>query len=220
MATFDLDEQEQIDELKTWWKMHGNRITAIVVVVALAVVGWQGWNWWQRKQAAEASVIYSAMQQAVMTKDAKRVRDLAGELIDKYSVTAYAGMAAMLSAKVQADGGDPKTARAQLAWAAEHAKDDALRDLARLRLAAALLDDNAYDDALKQLTAEPAPSFAPRFAELRGDAFAAQGKKAEAKAAYESALAKLDAVAKDDSARHAAYRDILQAKLESMGNGK
>ena len=220
MATFDLDEQEQIDELKTWWKMHGNLVTAVVVAVSLAVVGWQGWNWWQRKQSADASVIYSAMQQAVVAKDAKRARDLAGELIDKYSATAYAGMAAMLSAKVQTDGGDPKTARAQLAWAADNAKDDALRDLARLRLAATLLDDKSYDDALKQLAAEPAPSFAPRFAELKGDVFAAQGKRVEAKAAYESALAKLDAVAKDDNARHGAYRDILQAKVESMGNGK
>lgn len=220
MATFDLDEQEQIDELKTWWKMHGNLVTAVVVAVSLAVVGWQGWNWWQRKQSAEASVIFSAMQQAAATKDAKRARDLAGELIDKYSATAYAGMAALLSAKVQAEGGDPKTARAQFAWAAENAKDDALRDLAHLRLAAMLLDDKAYDDALKQLAAEPAPAFAPRFAELKGDVFVAQGKKAEAKAAYESALAKLDALAKDDGAKHAAYRDILQAKFEAAGSGK
>lgn len=220
MATFDLDEQEQIDELKTWWKMHGNLVTAVVVAVSLAVVGWQGWNWWQRKQSADASVIYSAVQQAVAMKDAKRARDLAGELIDKYSATAYAGMAAMLSAKVQADGGDAKTARAQLAWAAENAKDDALRDLARLRLAGTLLDDKAYDDALKQLAAEPAPAFAPRFAELKGDVFAAQGRKAEAKTAYASALAKLDALAKDENAKHGAYREIVQAKLEATGAGK
>ena len=220
MATFDLDEQEQIDELKTWWKMHGNLVTTVVVAVSLAVVGWQGWNWWQRKQSAEASVLYSAMQQAVAMKDAKRVRDIGGELIDKYSATAYAGMAALLSAKAQAEGGDAKTARAQLAWAAENAKDDALRDLARLRLAAAALDDKAYDDALKQLAAEPAPAFAPRYGELKGDIFAAQGKKAEAKKAYEAALAKLDALAKDDSAKHVAYREILQAKLEAVGSAK
>lgn len=220
MATYDLEEQEQIDELKTWWKMHGNLVTAVVVAVSLVVVAWQGWNWWQRKQSADASILYSAMQQAVGMKDAKRSRDLAGELIDKYSSTAYAGMAAMLSAKAQDDGGDAKTARAQLIWAAENAKEEALRDLARLRLAATLLDDKAYDDALKQLAAEPASSFAPRYAELRGDVFAAQGKKAEARTAYALALTKLDVLQKGDAARHGSYRDILQAKLESLGSGQ
>ena len=218
MATFDLEEQEQIDELKTWWKMHGNLVTSVVLAVTLAVAGWQGWNWWQRKQSSEASVLYAAVQQAIVLKDAKRSRDLAGELIDKYKGSSYAGMAAMLSAKAQEEGGDGKTARAQLAWATDNAKDDTLRELARLRLAALLLDDKAYDDALKQLAVEPSAALAPRFAELKGDVFATQGKRAEAKAAYESAVAKLDAMPKGEAGRHREYRDILQAKLESLGS--
>ncbi len=220
MAAYDLEEQEQLEELKTWWKMHGNLVTGVVLAVALALAAWQGWNWWQRTQSVNASAIYAALQQAVATKDTKRARDLAGELIDKYSGTAYAGMAAMLSARVQTDGGDAKTAEAQLAWAAGNGKDDALRDLARLRLAASLLDSKAYDEALKQLTAEPAAPFAPRFGELKGDVLAAQGKMAEAKAAYESALAKLDEMGKADGRRSGIYRDVLQAKLESLGSGK
>lgn len=220
MATYDLEEQEQIDELKTWWRMYGNLVTAVAVAVALVVVGWQGWNWWQRKQSAEASVLYSAMQDAAAMNDAKRTRDIAGELIDKYSGTAYAGMAAMFSAKTQADGGDAKTARAQLAWAADNAKEDALRDLARLRLAALLLDDKAYDEALKQLAAEPAPAFAPRYAELKGDVLAVQGKPAEARAAYDAALAKLDALNKDQAAARGPYHDVLKAKLDAVGGAK
>ena len=219
MATYDLEEQEQLDELKTWWKMHGNLVTAAVTVVALVVFAWQGWNWWQRKQSADASVLYSGLQQAVAMKDAKRARDIAGELIDKYSATAYAGMAALLSARAQSDGGDAKSAAAQLAWAADNAKDDALRDLARLRLAAAQLDEKAYDEALKQLAHEPAAAFAPRFAEMKGDVLAAQGKTADAQAAYAAALAKLDA-GKDASRQQGAYRDIVQAKLESLGSAK
>lgn len=220
MATYDLEEQEQIDELKTWWRMYGNLVTAVVVAVALVVVGWQGWNWWQRKQSAEASVLYTAMQEAAATNDAKRTRDIAGELIDKYSGTAYAGMAAMFSAKTQADGSDAKTARAQLAWAADNAKEDALRDLARLRLAALLLDDKAYDEALKQLAAEPAPAFLPRYAELKGDILAAQGKPAEARAAYEAALAKLDALTKDQGGGRGPYHDVLKTKLDALGGAK
>jgi predicted negative regulator of RcsB-dependent stress response len=221
MAVYDLEEQEQLDELKTWWTQYGNLVTAIVVAAALAVLAWQGWNWWQRQQAAEASALYMGLQRAAAQNDAKRARELAGELIDKYSLTSYAGMAAMLSGKAQAEAGDTKTAKAQLQWAAENAKDDALRDLARLRLATVLLDEKAYDEAMKQLAAGPsAASFAPRFAEVRGDVLVAQGKAAEAKTAYEAALASLaQKVGAGGTAaqQQAPYKDVLQAKLDALG---
>jgi predicted negative regulator of RcsB-dependent stress response len=223
MATYDLEEQEQIDELKTWWKMHGNLVTAAVVAASLMVLAWQGWNWWQRNQAAQASSLYGGVQIAAGQQDVKRVRALAGELIDKYSTTTYAGLAALLSAKVQAEGGDTKSAQAQLAWAADNARDDGVRDLARLRLAALLLDDKAYDEATKRLTPDPAPAFAPRFDELRGDILAAQGKVAEARPAYEAALSKLDAILKEgggEARARAAYRELLQGKVDALGGGK
>jgi predicted negative regulator of RcsB-dependent stress response len=220
MAAYDLEEQEQLDELKTWWKMYGNLVTAVTVAAAIGVAGWQGWNWWQKKQSAEASALYFTVQQAVAGKDAKRARDGAGELVDKYSGTAYAGMAAMMSAKAQADAGDLKTARAQLAWAMDNAKDPALRDVARLRLAAIMADEKAYDEALKTLAAEPAAAMVARYAELKGDILAAQGKTADAKAAYDLALSKLDAQQKTDGGQHGQYREMLQAKAESVGGGK
>lgn len=218
MAVYDLEEQEQLDELKTWWKQYGNLVTALVVAVALAMAAWQAWNWWQRNQTAQAGAVYGALEQAVAAHDAKKARETAGELIDKFSATSYAGLAALLSAKIQVDSGDLKTAKLQFAWAAEHAKDKELRDLARLRLAAVLEDEKAYDEALKQLTAEPAAPFAPRYAEQKGDILAAQGKTAEAKAAYDEALAKLDAAEKGaaDQSR-GPYREVLQIKRESLG---
>jgi len=208
MATYDLEEQEQIEELKTWWKLHGTGVTAVVVILSLAVVSWQGWSWWSRQQAQEASVLYGALQQAAMQKEAKRSRDLAGELIDKYSSTSYAGMAALVSARVQMENGDAKTGRAQLAWAADKASDAELRDLARLRLAASLLEEKSYDDAMKALATAPAAPFMARYAEVRGDILAAQGKGPEAKSAYEAA-----------EAAHTApspYRDMLQVKLDAV----
>lgn len=221
MATYDLEEQEQLDELKTWWKMYGNIVTGILVVVALAVAGWQGWNWWQRQQSAQASAVFSALQTATAQRDAKRARELAGELIDKYSVTSYAGMGALLAARAQVDAGDNKNARVQLAWAAENAKDPGLRDLARLRLAAVMLDEKAYDEATKQLAVEPGAAFAARFAELRGDILAAQGKTVEARTAYDLALTKFDAQTKDDENRQrSGYKEIVQTKRDSLGAAK
>jgi predicted negative regulator of RcsB-dependent stress response len=221
MATYDLEEQEQLDELKTWWKMYGNLVTGILVALALAVVAWQGWNWWQRNQAVQASAIYSGLQTAAGQKDARRARELAGELIDKYSATAYAGMGALVAARAQVDAGDAKNARSQLAWAAENAKDPGLRELARLRLAAVMLDEKAYDEALKQLAAEPAASFAPRFAELRGDILAAQGKVAEARSAYDASLEKFDVLAKSDENRQrSGYKEVVLAKRDALGAAK
>lgn len=221
MAAYDLEEQEQLDELKTWWKLHGNLVTNILLAIALAAAGWQGWNWWQRQQSAQASVVFSGLQAAAAQRDAKRVRDLAGELIDKYSITDYAGMGALLAARIQVDAGDARNARVQLAWAAENARDPGMRDLARLRLATLMLDDKAYEDALKQLAAEPGAAFVPRYAEMRGDVYAAQGKQAEARNAYEAALTKYQAMAKDDVARlRGGYRDILQVKRDSLGAAK
>ena len=133
-----------------------------------------------------------------------------------------AGMAALLSAKMQIEAGDLKTAKLQLGWAQENARDRGLRDLARLRLAAVLLDEKAYDEALKQLTSEPAASFAIRYAELRGDILAAQGNVGEAKNAYQAALAKVDEAQKTASPdqRRSQYRELLQLKFESMGGQK
>ncbi len=220
MATYDLEEQEQISELKTWWKMHGNLVTTVLLAVSAGVVGWQGWNWYQRNQTAEASVIYVAVQKAALERDAKGAREAAGALTEKYPRTAYAAMAALTSARMQFDAGDLKTARAQLQWVAEKSRDKDLRDLGRLRLAHVLFDDKALDEALTLLGEEPEPAFAARFAELKGDILAVQGKKADARAAYQAALVKYDAIDKaagSQGGREAQYRDLLQVKLDSLG---
>lgn len=220
MATYDLEEQEQISELKTWWKLYGNLVTALLLTLSLGVVGWQSWNWYQRTQAAEASVLYAAVQKAVVERDAKRVREAAGELTEKYPGTTYAAMAALTSARMQFDAGELKTAKAQLLWVAEKSRDRDLRDLGRLRLAHVLFDDKAFDEALKLLGEEPGPAFAARFVELQGDILLAQGKRADAKAAYRAALGKFDATDKAGSqgGRDTQYRDLLQVKLDSLGD--
>lgn len=217
MATYDLEEQEQIEELKTWWKMHGTLVTALVVALAVGVVGWQGWNWWQRSQAAQAAQLYAGIQQAMNQQDVKRVRLLAGELIDKFAGTAYAGMGAMLSGKMLAESGDFKSAQAQFGWAAENAKDQGLRDLARLRQAIVLADEKSYDQALGLLMVPPMPSLMPRYLEVRGDVLAAQGKYAEAAAAYGEAIKSLEGARKSQNQPEGPYRDILQAKREAAG---
>ena len=210
MAHYDLEEQEQIDTLKTWWKMNGNLVTGVVTVFCVGVIAWQGWNWHQRSQSAQASAIYGVLEQAVSMGDAQRTKAAAGELAEKFGGTAYASLGALLAGKQSFEAGDLKTAKAQLGWAAEHGKDE-VKDIARLRLAAVQLDEKAYDEALKQLEGSSAPAFAARFQEMKGDVLAAQGKKAEARAAYKAALEKAA------DSRQGAGRELLQQKLDSLG---
>ena len=212
MAHYDLEEQEQIDTLKTWWKMYGNLVTGVVVAGSLAVIGWQGWNWYQRSQAAQASAIYGVLEQAVAARDAQKVKAAAGELAEKFGGTSYAALGALVAARQSFEAGDLKTAMAQLTWAAENGEDE-IKDLARLRLASVLLDEKAYDEALKQLEATHAAAFDVRFLELRGDVLAAQGKKPEARTAYKAALDKGEV----REGRGGVGRELLQQKLDSLG---
>jgi predicted negative regulator of RcsB-dependent stress response len=212
MAHYDLEEQEQIDSIKTWWKMYGNLVTGVILAGSLAVIGWQGWNWYQRSQSVQASAIYGVLEQAVAARDAQRVKAAAGELAEKFGGTSYASLGALVAARQSFEAGDLKTAKAQLSWAADKGKDE-IRDLARLRLAAVLLDEKAYDEALKQLESAHAEAFAARFLELKGDVLAAQGKKPEARTAYKAALEKGEV----REGRGGTGRELLRQKLDSLG---
>ncbi|MCK6405215.1 MAG: tetratricopeptide repeat protein [Rhodocyclaceae bacterium] len=222
MAAYDLEEQEQLAELKAWWKQYGNLVTGIVVVAALAVLAWQGWNAYQRKQAAEASSAFSVLQRAASEGDTQKAKSAAGELVEKYGRTTYASLGALTAAKALYESGDLKSAKAQLNWVVENGKDE-FRDLGRLRLAAVLLDEKAHEEALKVLSASHGASFAGRFAELTGDIHAAQGKNKEAVTAYKAALAAAEG-GKEGAERlrdtNRPYREILQQKIDALGGGK
>src|SRR5262245_19455261 len=206
----DLEEQEQVEELKAWWKQHGNLVTAVVVAAADAFAGWQGWRWYQANQAAHASMLYEKVSKAAQANDAKALRDAAGTHVESYPRTLYASMGALVAARYYFDRNDLKTAKAQLQWVMERSPSQDLRDLARLRLATVLLDEKAYDEALKLLDAAPAAAYEAQYAALRGDLLVAKNQAAEAKAAYKLALEKADG-------RDGAFQESVRMRLEALG---
>jgi predicted negative regulator of RcsB-dependent stress response len=212
MSAYDLEEQEQLAAFKAWWKDNGNTVVTAAIVVLLAIAAWNGWVWYQRTQAAQAGALYDTLQKAARANDVKATRDAAGAILESYPRTAYAALAALTSAKVHFQAGDLKTARAQLAWVVEHARNPQLREIARLRLATVQLDDGAPDEALKVLDEKPDPAFEALFAAQRGDILVAQKKFAEARAAYRAALDK--AGDKDP-----ALRESVRLKLDALGEG-
>lgn len=207
--SFDLEEQEKIDELKAWWKQNGSTVLMAVAVFVAVVAGMQGWRYYQKSQQQQAAQVYEVVQNGLQGKDIKRVRDAAGQLIEKYSGTPYASRAALLVAGANYELGDAQSAKAQLQWVVDHAKEDGARDIARLRLAGILMDDKNYAEAMKVLEAQHQKSFDGLFADLKGDVLVAQGKMADARASYKSALEQID--------EKNTYRQIVQMKLDGLG---
>lgn len=206
----DLEEQEKVEELKAWWKQHGTLVAAVVLAVAVGFAGWQGFRWYQTSQAAQASALYYAVSKAAQANDAKALRDAAGSLAENYAGTAYAPMGALVAARFFFDRQDLKSAKAQLQWVLERASSDEFKDLARLRLAAILLDEKAHDEALKRLETPPSPSFEAQYAALRGDILVAKNQSAEAKAAYKLALEK-------SASQQGPFQESVRMRLEALG---
>lgn len=206
----DLEEQEQVAELKAWWKQHGNLIVSAVLACALVFAGWQGWRWYQANQAAQAAGVYESLARAAQAGDGKALRDAAGSLIESYPRTLYAPMGALVAARFHFDRNDLKAAKTQLQWVIERSPSEDFKDVARLRLAAVLLDEKAYDEALKVLDEKHGPAYDAQFTALRGDVLVAKGQPAEARTAYQAAIEK---AAKDQGA----FRESVRMRLEALG---
>jgi predicted negative regulator of RcsB-dependent stress response len=205
----DLEEQEQLDQLKHFWNRYGNLITWLLIVVLGGYAAWNGYQYWQRDQATKAAVLFDEVERAVTAGDVARVERSFADMKDKFGGTHYAHQAAMLSAKTLQAKDKADAARAALKWVAESAPDPAYRDIARLRLSALLLDAGSNDEALAQLSAPFTPAMAGLAADLRGDILHVKGQKSEAVTAYQSAWQQL--IDSPD------YRRLVQAKLNALG---
>jgi predicted negative regulator of RcsB-dependent stress response len=209
---YDHQEQEQLDELKAWWKQHGSLVLLGIATFALVIAGFQGWRHYQRSQSLAAATLYEQLQQADRAGDHKKVRDIAGQVTSGYASTPFATYSALSAARASFDAGDLAGAKSQLLWVTGNAKEDEVRDIARLRLAGVLLDEKNYAEALKQLEANPMESMAGLYADMKGDILSAQGKRAEARNAYQLAL--------DRSEAGSSYRPVIQIKLDALGDAK
>ncbi|MBY0576257.1 MAG: tetratricopeptide repeat protein [Gallionellaceae bacterium] len=209
MAALDLQEQEQLEALKAWWKDNGNTVLGALLIVVVAMGGWRGWQYYQGKQAGEAAALYQQFTMQLASNDAKRINDAAAAVMDKYASTGYAPRAALLAAQANEQGRDVARAKTQLQWVVDHASEAGLKDVARLRLAAVLLDEKNYAEAMKLLDTKHPVSFDGLYADLKGDVLSAQGKTEEARSAYKLAYEKTDA--------GSTYRNLIQMKMDATG---
>ena len=210
MAThLDLEEQEQLDQLKTFWKQYGNLVTWLLIAVLAAYAAWNGWNWWQRDQAVKAGAMFDQLDKAAQAGDADQAARVFADMKERFPRTAFTQQAGLLAARVQFQKGQSDAALATLAWVSANAVETEYQTVSRLRAAGVLLDQKKYDDALKQLDGATSPEFEALVADRRGDALLAQGKAEEAKAAYTKAWKAMDSKIE--------YRRLIEAKLTALG---
>jgi len=98
---YDLEEQEQLDEFKAWWKLHGQKVVVLITTLVVVYLGYQGWHYYQDQQSLKASTQYENLLKLDITdaKNLKAIQSVSAQLMDKYSSTPYAGRAALTAAK-------------------------------------------------------------------------------------------------------------------------
>lgn len=205
----DLEEQEQLDQLKHFWAKYGNAITWLLVLVLGGFAAWNGWQYWQRKTAVEAAALYEELDRAVQASQTERVQRVWADLQGNAGRSAQAAQGGLLAAKALHDAGKTDDARAALRFVVEQAADPATVAVARLRLAGLELQAQDPAQALKWLDAKWPAAFAGLAADRRGDALLAQNDRAAARTAYQAAYAAL--------APQQDYRRLVEAKLNALG---
>jgi predicted negative regulator of RcsB-dependent stress response len=209
---YDLEEQEHLDEFKAWWKLHGPKVVVLITTLVVVYLGYQGWHYYQDQQSLKASTQYENLLKLDITdaKNLTAIQSVSAQLMDKYSSTPYAGRAALTAAKANFQANEIKSAKSQLEWAANNAKEDAIQAMALLELASLQFEEKDYAGALKTLGKKHTSGFDGLFADLKGDVLVAQGKPTDAKVAYKEALEKLDSQGR--------LLKFTQHKLEVLGN--
>lgn len=205
----DLDEQEQLDQLKHFWSQYGNLITWALIVVLGSFAAWNGYQYWQRSQSVQAAAMFDEVERSVASNDMAKIERALSDMNAKFGSNAYAQQAGLLAAKTFFEKGNVEAAKKALTSVAEKSSDEGYQAIARLRLVSIWIDGKNYDEALKLLSGTFPKDFIPLVADRRGDVFALQGKLTEAKLEYVKAYKAFD--------ERAGYRRLVEVKLNALG---
>lgn len=208
-GSYDFEEQERIASIQHWWEDNAKFVYAAIAAFVLSVAGWKGWQYWSATQAADAAAMAAEVNK--VRTDAKRAGELAQAVIDKHPRSFFASEAALVSAQASFEAGDLAAAQSRLEWVMKSGRDEH-RGIARVRLAAVLLDLKKPAEALQVLDGNKDEAWAAMVADLRGDILFTQGRLDEARAAYKLALDKSDA--------RSPLRSFTELKLGALGGAQ
>ena len=183
---YSIEEEQEINQLKDWWKENGK---TIIVAFILGVGGMFGWRYWQAHQAeqiAQASAQYDALIYSAQQDEQAKKANIE-QFVQANSKTAYAVFALLDEAKKATEKQDFAAAEVNLNQALTQAQDEVLTSIVALRLSAVQFQLGQLDNALTTLNQVKGESFNARKAILTGDIQVAKGDKVAAKNSFEQA---------------------------------
>jgi predicted negative regulator of RcsB-dependent stress response len=205
-------EEEQIQAIKDWWKENGRSIVIGLIIGLAAIGGYRYWTNYVQTQSEQASVLYANVMDAAAEKNTEVALTAGKEVIEKYSSTPYAPLTALILGRLAVDNKDFASAEAQLIWVVEHASDEGIQYLARIRLSRVLAAQNKTDEALAMIANTNVSGFNVLLSELRGDIYLQQNNKSKAADEYRKALS--------DFSLNPQRRQLLQMKLDDLAETK
>jgi len=212
----DLEEQEQIDQIKHFWNRWGNLISWFLILVLGSYAAWNGWQWWQKRNAAQAAVLYDTVEQSARGGDLSMLERSVSDMQSRFASVTLTQHAVLLAAKTFESKGEHDKAKSALSWVAKQADDEGLAALARWRLAGLQIQDKQWDAAKESLTAHPVPpAMRALFDERMGDWASVQGLSDQARDAYQKAWSAADA-----GSDHRRWLDIKLAALGAQPQEK
>ena len=204
-----LEEQQELDDFKYFWKNWGRWLFALLIAAALGYLGYIIYKDHKISQNREAAEVLAQMVDKAQSKaDSKQINVDLLKLQQDYPDTVPAAQATMMVAATEFDAGRYDTAAGHLNWVLSNQKAPLIQALAAQRLAVVLLQQKKYDAAIAALSAKVEADFEPLLLEAKGDVYAAQNKTKEAAQSYQQALEKLP--------KDAIERELLQMKLDSQ----
>ena len=212
----DLEEQEQLDQLKAFWQKYRNLITGVVTVALFTYAAYSGYQWWRNSQSVAAAQLFSTMVSALEKGDKGQAFRAADDLQKDYGRTTYAAISSLVASKLASDGSDVEKSIAYLRWASANASDDAYLAVAKLRLVGQLIEQGAEKDFAEAdviLKQKPIIGFEGLWLERRGDWYLAQKKIVEARTSYEAAWTTL----KKSPEFPEEARQLLKVKIDAVG---
>ena len=205
----DLEEQEQLDQLKHFWKQYGNAITWVLIAVLAVFASWNFYQYWQRQQATQAAALFDEVERSIESNDVAKIDRVFADMKDRFASTVYGQQSGLLVARQYVTLGKMDAAKSALTWVAEQSADAGYQALAKLRLAGLLMETKNYDTALSLLSGAFPAGFEALAADRKGDIMVLQGNNAQAIAEYEKAYRLFDL--------RTEYRRLVEVKLNALG---
>lgn len=205
----DLEEQEQIDQLKHFWNTWGTLISSALLLIFGSIAIWNGYQFWQNRQSMQAAALLEELNTSVLAKNESRVGQAFNDIREKYASTHQAVQAGLLAAKASQEQQGQVKPEDALLWVAQSGADEGYKAISRLRLSSLLMEKGAYDEALQQLAVAFPPEFEAIVADRKGDIQMLQQKPTDAVQQYLQAHEK--------SGANPEYRRLVEFKLNALG---